>query len=396
MTSKFALRRGHIAAVCATSALALVVTAAPAVTASATASSTPKPAGTVLKVSALPASLWLPSAAKAVTLTYVTQDTFGKPGTSTGTVMIPKGKAPAGGWPVISWAHGTIGLGDACAPSRIGPALGSRDNPHLDKFLSAGYAVVASDYAGLGTPGLHAYLDGRTAAHNIVDMVNAGRTWAASLPASQRLARKYVIAGQSQGGGAAIYAARYATEFGGSNLDYRGAVGTGTPAYIETLLTLGGPKVPPVPLTPGMTAYVTYLIASINYSHPELGIGAILTDTGRKYLKLAETECIFQFEESVAKVSLGDYFTKPLASLPGFTNTVNGYMKMPESGFDKPFFMGHGALDTDVPYAITLPYVAALILKGQPVTFKTYPTDHSGALIASEKDTAPYIADLFQ
>ena len=34
-----------------------------------------------------------------------------------GTVAVPKGKAPKGGWPVVSWAHGTIGIADACAPS---------------------------------------------------------------------------------------------------------------------------------------------------------------------------------------------------------------------------------------------------------------------------------------
>jgi pimeloyl-ACP methyl ester carboxylesterase len=277
----------------------------------------------------------------------------------------------------------------------MGPALPERDRPHLAKFLAKGYAVVASDYAGLGTPGLPAYLDGRTTAHNVVDMVTAGRQWANTLPAGQHLARKYVIAGQSQGGGAAIYAARHATEFGGPDLDYRGAVGTGTPAYIENLLLAGGPKVPPVAITPGLTAYLTYLVASLNYSHPELGIDKILTDTGRKYLELAETACVTEFEEQLKGVALGDYFTDLLATRPDFLATVNNYMKMPEDGFDKPFFMGHGTLDTDVPYATTLLYVTALKVHRQPVTFTTYLADHSGTLTMSEKDTEPFIEKLF-
>jgi hypothetical protein len=355
-----------------------------------------KPAGTVLDVHTLRKDLWLPGTARAVVLTYVTQNTFGKPATSTGTVFLPSGPAPAGGWPVISWAHGTSGLGDSCAPSVRGPAEPERDRGVLANLLAQGYAIVASDYAGLGTPGLHAYLDGNTTAHNVVDMVKAGRNWTNGLPASQHLARKWVTVGQSQGGGASIYTARYATQFGGTGLDYRGAVGTGTPAHIEDTVDLVGPKTPPVALTPGITAYVTYIYASLRYSHPELGINGILTDTGRTYLTMAETECVFDFESHLQNVSLGDYFTKPLLSLPNFKKTIDAYMKMPESGFDKPFFMGHGALDTDVPYATTLLYVTALKVNNQPVTFKTYPADHSGTLLQSQKDSVPFIAKLFR
>ena len=64
---------------------------------------------------------------------------------------------------------------------------------------------------------------------------------------------------------------------------------------------------------------------------------------------------------------------------------------MPESGFDRPFFIGHGLIDTDVPYPTTALYVAALQANGEPVTFKTYPADHSGALIQSQRDTIPFV-----
>ena len=94
--------------------------------------------------------------------------------------------------------------------------------------------MVASDSAGLGTDGLPAYLNGRSEAHNVVDMVKAGRAYAqARLGAGEQLSNRWVVIGQSQGGGAAIYTARYATEFGGDGLRYTGAVGTGVPAYIE-------------------------------------------------------------------------------------------------------------------------------------------------------------------
>ena len=165
----------------------------------------------------------------------MTTNARGKRALSTGTLFLPKGRAPRGGWPVLSWAHGTSGLGDRCAPSVVGPALPRRDRPYLANWMREGYAIVASDYAGLGTPGLTAYLNGRSEAHNIVDIVKAGRAYARRLSPRSRLARKWVVVGQSQGAGAAIYTARYATRFGGRALDYRGAVGTGTPAYIENV-----------------------------------------------------------------------------------------------------------------------------------------------------------------
>jgi hypothetical protein len=43
-----------------------------------------------------------------------------------GIVSVPKGRAPKRGWPVLTYAHGTTGIADACAPSRdTGPASGA-------------------------------------------------------------------------------------------------------------------------------------------------------------------------------------------------------------------------------------------------------------------------------
>lgn len=345
--------------------------------------------GTVISAKPLPHRLWIPgTTSKAFKLTYVTTDARGRRARSTGTVFLPKGRAPRGGWPVISWAHGTSGLGDSCAPSRVGPALPKRDRPYLANWMKEGYAVVASDYAGLGTPGLPAYLNGRSEAHNIVDIVKAGRAY------TGELARKWVAIGQSQGAGAAIYTARYATRFGGRGLDYRGAVGTGTPAYIENVVVALGPSFPQ--LSAATDAYMGYILASLRSVYPSLGLEGILTDTGRDYLKQAESECVFEYEESVADADVGNWFTSPLSSLPNFTKTVRRYMAMPENGFDKPFFMGHGRTDADVPYSLTRPYVKKLRANDEPLTFKSYKSDHSGTLLKSQKDTHPFVRKLFR
>jgi hypothetical protein len=349
--------------------------------------------GTVVNAKPLPKKLWIPgTTSRAFKLTYATTDARGRRALSTGTLFVPRGRTPRGGWPVISWSHGTSGLGDRCAPSVVGPALPRRDRPYLANWMRDGYAIVASDYAGLGTAGLPAYLNGRSEAHNIVDIVKAGRTYARR--AGSRLSRRWVVIGQSQGAGAAIYTARYATRYGGRGLDYLGAVGTGTPAYVENVVKAIGPGFPP--LSPATDAYMGYIFASLRRFHPELGLEGILTPTGRDFLRRAERECVFDYEKTVADADVGNWFTSPVSSLPNFGKTIDSYMAMPEDGFDRPFFMGHGRQDADVPYPLTLPYVRELQANNEPLTFKTYDSDHSGTLLASQKDTHPFVKRLFR
>ena len=61
-------------------------------------------------------------------------------------MFVPNGEAPAGGWPVIAWAHGTVGLGDDCTPSA--QPRSARDNEYLSHWLDQGYVVVGSDFRG--------------------------------------------------------------------------------------------------------------------------------------------------------------------------------------------------------------------------------------------------------
>jgi len=152
-----------------------------------------------------------------------------------------------------------------------------------------------------------------------------------------------------------------------------------------------------VALTPGITEYMAYIFAALRDVHPELGIDGILTDEGRKYLGLAETMCSTEFEHQLEGVNFGDWFTAPVATLPGFRATTVAYLGMPESGFDKPFFMGHGVQDTDVPFALTAAYVGVLTSNQQPVEFHAYPTGtHNTTLALSLPDSIPFVHRLFR
>ena len=350
--------------------------------------------GSVVSAAPLQRRLWVPRTTRsAFALEYVTKNAFGRRALSTGTVFLPRGRMPRGGWPVISWAHGSVGLGDRCAPSRVGSAFPELERPYLARWMRPGYAIVATDYAGLGTPGLMASLHHRSAAHNIVDMVKAARDYVGARLRGQRLARKWVVIGQSQGAGAAVYSARYATQFGGRRLDYRGAAVTGVPAYLERIFSLLGPNAFPAPLPPLVTANGAYFFASLRYVHPELGLDGILTPTGARVMNLAETECILPFAKKLEGVNASDAFSQPVSSLPGWEETVNRYLALPESGFDRPLFIGQGTKDDSTPFGAE--YVSALQQSGEPVTFKSYDNDHLGAWIESQTDEIQFVRRLF-
>ncbi|WP_067668079.1 lipase family protein [Nocardia miyunensis] len=370
-------------------AAALAVAAATALLQQPLAQAAPA-AGVFESVQPLSTAATLPGSVDSQRFFYGTTTVGDAPTTASAAIYFPPGSPPAGGWPVIAWAHGTVGIGDDCAYSVAGPAAVDRDWSYLGTWLKQGYAIVAADYAGLGSPGEHPYLDGRVEAHNVVDAVRAANSH------YRTLSRKWVVVGQSQGAGAAVSTARYATAFG-PELDYRGAVATGTPAYIEDILTPLGPGIPPVKLSGDTTAYALYILNGLRTAHPELNIDSYLTPEGRYWVDRARTECLGPLGKAVTaqKVIGGDLFSRPLSDIPDFHGLLHNYLGLPESGYDRPLFMGQGLLDTDVITPETLRFAAVLTANRQPLTFHTYPTDHSGTVLASQPDSLPFVRDLF-
>jgi len=158
--------------------------------------------GTIIRQE--PLGITVPGAT-AIRILYVTQRSDGTPAVSGGMVFIPTTPAPPGGRPVVAWAHGTVGGGVQCAPSRS-------DNPTqvlhgwLPQMLSLGWIVTATDYVGLGTPGTEAYLVGQDEARDVVNSVRAAR----SIKDAQA-GNRWVVWGHSQGGHAAIWTGELAS-----------------------------------------------------------------------------------------------------------------------------------------------------------------------------------------
>jgi hypothetical protein len=180
-----------------------------------------------------------------------------------GAFFVPRGDPPQSGWPVISFAHGTTGIDNACGPSTEPSLMGYL--PLIRDFLTQGYAVAASDYEGLGEPGSHPYLEPRTAAFNIIDAVRALRAKSASVSQS------WVAYGSSQGGEAA-WAANEFNAYYGDGIDLLGSVALSPVANATGLADLAWAG----SLTDQQAEYLPLMIAGLGRYNADLAEPAYL------------------------------------------------------------------------------------------------------------------------
>jgi pimeloyl-ACP methyl ester carboxylesterase len=198
-----------------------------------------------------------------------------------GMVAVPKGKAPEGGWPVIAWAHGTTGIADQCAPSRTAVDLGY-DHPLMQRWLKAGYAVVRTDYEGLGTPAaVHPYLIGVSEGRSVLDAVLAARQL------EPRLSRDVMIAGHSQGGHAALWAASLAPRWT-PGLKVRGTIAFAPASHVGEQAQL----LRSVTTTGGITALAALILRGVDVADPNLHIASLLSPEAAALYPQTDSACL--------------------------------------------------------------------------------------------------------
>ena len=131
----------------------------------------------------------------AVRILYHSRSASGGEVAASGVVLVPDGKPPAGGWPVIAWAHGFSAAARQCAPSLFRNLY---YGPLLSMYVNLGYAVVATDYTGLGTNFRSAVMDVQSNATDVIESIPAAHT------AVPQLGSKWVAMGSSLGANVAI------------------------------------------------------------------------------------------------------------------------------------------------------------------------------------------------
>lgn len=184
------------------------------------------PPGTIIRSEPM---LFAPAGAQAYRVLYRSTGLSGEPIAVSGVIVVPPGPAPAGGRPIVAWAHPTTGVVPHCAPSLA--IFVFQQMAGLRQLIEHGAVVAATDYPGLGTAGPHPYLVGDSEARAVIDFVRAAR----NLPGVDG-GTDFAVWGHSQGGQASLYtgliASRYAPELH--------LVGVAAAAPATSLVTLMG------------------------------------------------------------------------------------------------------------------------------------------------------------
>jgi acetyl esterase/lipase len=350
----------------------------------------PATPGKLLRSEPQEEKLALAGASRSVRILYSSTD--GLDGHSqiavSGALYLPKGAPPEGGWPLMAWAHGTVGIADVCAPSWAGRS--ERDITYLNHWLDQGYAIVASDYQGLGTPGgHHPYLTTRPEAYSVLDSVRAVEG------GDFGLWKRVVIIGQSQGGGAAFAATVFAQSYA-PELDICGTVATGTPnlspagfAANAKANAEAADKVSPT------FAYVLLILYTIAQTDPSFAIADYVDDKAAATTRLAKTACLGDIEKQVVaegltfKNSFKKDPTKPLIATAAL-------MAYPTLKTAIPIFMGTGGKDLDVPPPGQERLVKDACAAGTRIEWRFYPDfDHSATVNGSLPDSTPFVKRAF-
>jgi acetyl esterase/lipase len=330
--------------------------------------------GELIRVEEMPGA---PDGARAWRILYHSRDRLGRDVAVSGMVLAPT--APGRGRPVVTWAHPTVGLVDTCAPTRSSDPF--FDLPGLQQFLQAGYVLTATDYEGLGTPGVQPYLVGRAEAHNVLDAVRAAHRLR-----DAGAGTRYAIWGHSQGGQASLFAGQLARSYA-PELRLVGVAAAAPAAELKELLIDDAGDA-------GGIAFTSYALATWPRIYPRLSTKGVLTPEGVAAFPQLTAACIEEAEVIAAEL-VGKFFARSPLDFPPWprllTENTPGKRRTGAS-----IFVAQGTADTTVLPATTEQLVRRLCRLRDTVELKLYPgVTHPLIGFAAAADVAAWITGRF-
>ncbi|MFG6493298.1 alpha/beta fold hydrolase [Microbacterium sp. P03] len=321
----------------------------------------PAPAGAPGDILTSEELLGAPAGARAWRLMYHSRDLNDADVIVTGILVVPLTPPPAGGRTIVSWGHPTTGSATDCAPS-------SGFDPFfliegLRALLDRGYAVVGTDYLGMGTPGANSYLIGETAGNNVLDAVRAAQHIPA-VNASDRV----VLWGHSQGGQAVLFAAERAATYA-PELKIQAVAAAAPAADLTSLMAAHLDDISGV--TIGSYAFAAYA-GVYGPSVAGADLADILTPAAVALIPQMTSLCLLSNITELHRIGeplVGAFTssdptkTEPWAGL--FAENSAG-----QTGFDAPLFLAQGLDDTLVVPADTQAFAQHEASLGIDVTYE--------------------------
>ncbi|MFD3744260.1 lipase family protein [Nocardia sp. NPDC058633] len=322
----------------------------------------------------------IPESAIAWRILYTTTRDDGVPALASGLVMVPKQPSDIAR-PVIAWAHGTTGYARQCAPTLVADPLTAGALPAREQILANGWALVATDYPGLGTAGPQPYLIGQGEGRSVLDAVRAARGLT-----EIRLADRTVVWGHSQGGHAALWAGllapTYAPDAGVT------AIAAMAPAADITGLTRHLPDVP------GGSVFASFVAAAYADTYSDIDLDAYITAPARTLVREMAQRCLSEpgvLASVLSALSISHdrsiFRTDPTTGPLGVRITAN----IPTGTMTPPLLLAQGADDPLVEPSIQDSYVAARCRDRWNLDYRVYPDRDHLSVVA---DYSPLIPDL--
>lgn len=282
----------------------------------------------------------------------------GEPIAVSGMVFVPAGDMPAGGWPIVAWAHPTSGLVSKCAPSLAAGGTGQVQG--LEALVKQGYVVTATDYPGLGTPGPHPFLIGESEGRAVLDSIRAARELIGGK--SPRAA----LWGHSQGGQAVLFAGQMAAQYAP---DIK-LVGVGAAAPATDLVALMNDDID--------TAGGRNLLAMSLYAWGKVygaPVEQVVVPAALPTIDNLANDCLESIFDMPGRYFDGRALMKGFLSVTGITGIEpwKGLMTENSAGLlptALPVFLAQGTADTTVPEGVTANYMSRLCDAGSRVTMQ--------------------------
>lgn len=346
---------------------------------------TPKGPGTLIKAEPVADA---PAGVKAYRVMYESTDLQNNPLPVTGLYVAPAKAAPAGGFPLVSYAHGTTGVGRMCGMSQTPftpntPGI-SGWTPHYGPMVEQGWAVFATDYAGMGAPGPSSYLVGPLEGRGVLDGFRAVQNPAAEIGNIPINKNNLGIYGKSQGGEAALSAAQmlptYAPEL---NVSGTVALAPGfTPALAGILNTVAKN-----PTSTAQNMFVLLIAKSYADNYPELvNLDEVLTPLGKEKIKLLDTQCGHSLTEKVSDVPLSQLLNVPIPNglVEALGKAMPGDVKI-----EQPTMIVQGLKDKTILPQFTHAQVMSQCALGTELFYVRYKNDDHPSLNYQAREHNP-------